>query len=495
MTRSPSVALLDSEAPPRVNVAPAATRENSWEDVTDLSGSFGVTLDEWQETVLQSAMGERKDGTWAAQRVGLSAPRQNGKSQLIVARALAGALLFGEKTIIISAHQQDTARETFGKFLEIIEASPGLEARLRGGSVRTGVMNALNREFIRFANGAKIQFKARAASGGRGFSADCLFLDEAQILSQRAWASINSTMSARPNPQIWLLGTPPTPEDDGEVFKKVRRTAMEGKSPRSAYLEWSDDGDPALESTRAKANPAWNTRINHDVVQGEFETYTPEQFRLERLGVWTSEVSGSRLISKDQWRARGVKAAPEGAKSFGVAFSLDGERVALAGARKHDEGIHVELIDGMTGGVDDGLDVLADWLAERWRDTALIVMSGRAGATVLHQKLRDRGVPERVLHVASLPDYTTSCSMLHEALNARTVTHLDETHLDPDDRGQRQLDDSVAVCDKKARGTAGAWGWEATTPDGDETPLEAVSLAHWGAKTTKRRPGRKQVVL
>src|SRR5678815_3763214 len=97
LTRSPSVALLGEQAPPRVSVAPPPTRANSWEDVTDLSRSFGITLDGWQEVVLQAAMGERSDGTWAAKQVGLSAPRQNGKSQLIVARALAGALLFDEK--------------------------------------------------------------------------------------------------------------------------------------------------------------------------------------------------------------------------------------------------------------------------------------------------------------------------------------------------------------------------------------------------------------
>jgi phage terminase large subunit-like protein len=63
--------------------------------------------------VLEAALHERADGRWSTPQVGVSTPRQNGKSQLIVARALAGALVFDEKTIIISAHQQDTAREVF----------------------------------------------------------------------------------------------------------------------------------------------------------------------------------------------------------------------------------------------------------------------------------------------------------------------------------------------------------------------------------------------
>jgi hypothetical protein len=267
-TTSQPVALL-GEAPPRVLVAPQQTRANSWQDVADLSAQFGIVLDEWQELVLQAAMGERANATWAAKRVGLSVPRQNGKSQLLVARILAGALLFGERKIVVSAHQQDTARESFTKLLEIVEAdgNGALRARIKPN----GIMQALNREAVKFTNGAVIQFKARSGPGGRGFSSDCLMLDEAQILSQRAWVSINSTMSAMPNPQVWLMGTPPTPEDDGEVFGNVRASAMSGKSSSVAWLEWAADpaADPNEELTRWAANPGWNVRINHEVVDGE----------------------------------------------------------------------------------------------------------------------------------------------------------------------------------------------------------------------------------
>src|SRR5699024_2550952 len=103
-----------------------------WQDVADLSASLGVTLDGWQELILEAAMGERADRTWAAKRVGISVPRQNGKSQLMVARILAGALLFGEKKIVVSSHQADTAREAFAKLIEIIEddRNESLRARL-----------------------------------------------------------------------------------------------------------------------------------------------------------------------------------------------------------------------------------------------------------------------------------------------------------------------------------------------------------------------------
>jgi chaperonin GroEL (HSP60 family) len=99
LTKSRPVELL-GEAPPRVLVEPSGAKANSWEDVADLSARAGVVLDGWQELILKTAMGERRDKTWAAKRVGVTVPRQNGKSQLLVARALAGALLFGEKKIV-----------------------------------------------------------------------------------------------------------------------------------------------------------------------------------------------------------------------------------------------------------------------------------------------------------------------------------------------------------------------------------------------------------
>lgn len=484
LTRSPGAVLLGEQAPPRFHVVPDRSVSNDWEDVADLSAGYGLTLDPWQEDILKASMGVRSDGTWAAKQVGVSAPRQNGKSQLIVARALAGALVLGERKIIISAHQQDTARETFSKFLELFDAHDGLRAKVKQ------IMNAFNREFIKFNNGAEIRFKARSTSGGRGFSSDLLLLDEAQILKMSAWVSINSTMSARPNPQIWLLGTPPTPEDNGEVFTSIRESALAGRSSALAYLEWSAEptDDPAAEETRAKANPAWLTRINHDVVQGEYETYPRDRFALDRLGIWADELGVVRAFDADLWRSLGVDVSPNGVRSYAVAFSPIGDRMALAGHIGTDESGHVELIDAIAENIDLGLTNLADWFAApspsgltRWRTMKAVVLSGAAGTGVLKQYLMDRGVPASRIVIATTQQYLQACEMFREAVEMeRSVTHLVS-------EGQAPLDGSVAVTDKDRRG-----GWMATTEDGDETPLEAVSLALWIARTSKRTPAGEQ---
>lgn len=489
MTKSPLVDLLE-EAPPRVLVEPAGARANSWEDVADLSFKAGIELDGWQELILRAAMGERRDATWAAKRVGVSVPRQNGKSQLLVARALAGVLLFGEKKIVISAHQQDTAREAFSKLVEILEADGNewLFDRVKPN----GIMNAINREAVKFRNGATIQFKARTNAGGRGFSSDCLLLDEAQRLKRSAWVSINSTMSAMPNPQVWLLGTPPTREDDGEVFESIRRAALDGVSSAAAWCEWSADPsapdyDPSSERTRWTANPAWNTRINHEIVQGEFESYTSEEFAQDRLGVWLDDVHAARRWSAELWDTSAVTVAPvAGVRSFAVAFSFDGSRVAVAGALKHESGVHVELVGSHSGDTGAGVASLADWLSDRWRETSAIVVLGAAGAS-LRQALVDRGVSGRVISAMSTTDYFASNAMAEEALRAGTLTH-------PLGATGDVLDASVSISDIP-NADRGTWRWKATIPDGDETPVEAFCAAHWAARTSKRVPGRKQVLL
>lgn len=515
LTSSHRVGLL-GEAPPRVLVKPHGVRDNSWQDVADLSARLGVRLDSWQELVLEAAMGERTDATWAAKRVGLSVPRQNGKSQLMVSRILAGALLFGEKKIVVSAHQQDTAREAFSKLMEIIEddANGSLRKRLDPRFGRNGIMNAINREAVRFTTGATVQFKARSGAGGKGFSSDCLLLDEAQILPSRAWTSINSTMSAMPNPQVWLLGTSPQDEDDSFAFDAVRASALAGKSTSSAWCEWGVNVDsdeyraalpdllakrwsPAVEYLCWSGNPAWLTRINHEVVVGECETYFPDKFGQDRLGIWRGEGALPSAINLDEWKAQCVDSAPtDGIRSYGVKFSPDGVSVSLSAAIKRDDGTaHVETI--ARAPLAEGTWWIVQWFVaegangqERHRAAAQIVIDGKAGAVGLGNDLRTAGVPARVLicsgDVDKVEHLTTdnviaANSMLREAVKRKTVTHLD----DPD-----VLDASVLGTTERKIGTAGGWGFDPKTDDDNATPIESAALAYWAAMTSKRRPGR-----
>lgn len=450
-----------------------SVRHSAWEDVADLSASFGIQLDEWQEVVLQAGMGERADGTWATPQVAVSAPRQNGKSQIIVARALAGVLVFGERTIIVSAHQQDTAREVFTKIVDILEEHPRLNDRVESYG------RALNREYVRFKTGQTIRFKARSAGGGRGFSCDCLLLDEAQRLPGSAWAAILPTMSARPNPQAWLLGTPPTEDDDGEVFARFRDVGLRKSSPRIAYLEWSadplDDFDDEL--VWAKANPAFGSRITRERIADERATMSDRQFGMERLGMWDGAES-RKVVPDHVWRdlsdpasqpadqlAMAIDMAPEGASA---SIGVSGKRA--------DDRWHVELIEQREGSM---------WVVERAASVALrhgfgaVVVDGASPAMALVEPLRAKGLE---VTVTGARDMGQACGSFYRLLMEDGLRHV----------GQPQLALSMSMARKRQIGSEGLWGWGRAVSGADISPTVVVTLALWGAMSTGAKVQKRQ---
>jgi hypothetical protein len=462
-TKSRRAAVLDGPAPPRLLVSPAS-RANSWEDVADLAATLGIPLDEWQEQVLESAMGERTDGRWASKFIGLSAPRQNGKSQLIVARALAGVLLFGEKTIIISAHETDTARQVWQRLIDTIEDNPTLEARV------TARMNAVNRESLTFGEGLDkqtIKLKARGQSGSRGFSADCLLLDEAQILGRQAWGSIVPTMSARPNPQLWLFGTPPTVNDDPFAFTRVREQSKAHKA-RHCWLEWSaDEGDdPDDPETWAKANPSFGVRLSEEACADDRAAMDDQQFAMERLGMWAPSANALRVIQAEDWDALAVTADDvpgDDVSAFGLDMSHN--RVVSIGVSVGD---HVEV-----AALDQVSDTLGavEWLIERAAKKTPVVVDGQSPAASMVPALRAAGVQ---VVVTSAPDMAKACGAFYDAVLEERLTHFN----------QHPLNSALAGARKRPIGTAGGWGWDRKDYTINLAPLVSVTLARFGASTT-----------
>ena len=174
---------------PSFSLAPKSSY-NSADDIVELCAAYGLRLDEWQRNVLKASMGELPDGKWAATRVGLTVPRQSGKTALFEARELAGLLLFGEELILHSAHLVPTALEGFQRIKSYFENYDDLGKKVRR------IREANGEQGIEMMNGQRLKFMARSKGGGRGFSADALLLDECQELPETTWAAILPTTSA-----------------------------------------------------------------------------------------------------------------------------------------------------------------------------------------------------------------------------------------------------------------------------------------------------------
>jgi len=138
-----------------------------------------------------------------------------------------------------------------------------------------------------------------------------------------------------------------------------------------------------------------------------------------------------------------------------------------------------------------GTGWLVEWLAggssPRWRSAAQIVVDGKAHAGNLVNALRDAGVASTVVLTPTTEQVTSAHSMLEDAVKAKTLTVLKHP-------GQDTLVDSVAHSARREIGKTGGWGFR-PIGDGECTSAESAVMAHWGAKTSKRRPGKKQRVV
>jgi hypothetical protein len=326
--RSPSVAPSASvEHPPRVELVPPA-ESSAGRDMVELAAMFDLVADPWQERVLVGAQGEREDGKHAAFEVGVVVPRQNGKDSIIEIRTLGGLLILEERLITVSAHQFDTSLETFRRLLHYFENYDELTRRVKRISKSHG------EEGIELLSGQRVRFRTRTAGGGRGFTGDCLFMNEAMILRETSMGALFPTMSARPNPQLYYLGSPVDQlvHEHGIVLARVRERAFR-REPGLAYFEYAaaddlESLDPDDRTGWMAANPALGHRIGLEFVEAEQRAMDPKTFAVERLGVgdWPdTRADESDRITQEMWRAC-LDASAKPAELQCVAFDVRPDR-------------------------------------------------------------------------------------------------------------------------------------------------------------------------
>ena len=473
-------------------VLPSGIKSSGWPAVRDQCKKMGVTHDVWQTGLGRAILSKRADGLYAAGIGGIviSICRQVGKTFTIGSIIFALCIIFPRLTVVWTAHRSRTSDETF-------ESLQGFARKTKVAPFVRQVRRANGQQLILFKNGSRIMFGARENGFGLGFSGvDVVVFDECQRLGNKALDDIIPTTSASPNPLIIMMGTPPRPTDDGEAFRTRRNEALDlkeqllaGESVESdmLYVEVGADANADLDDWAQveKANPSFPHRVNkQSILRNRKNLASDESFRREGLGIWDDDRDTARAIPEQRWTDTSVDHAPDTDPVYSVSFSIDGMRMALAAAKLNEKNVFVEQLDDDAGALEDGMKRLATWFAEkdgngapRWRRSRGIFISGSSHAPTLAQLLRQAGVAQKWITVMNTPQVFAACQMLDNELKAQTVEHPES--------GQERLDASVSIVMKEARGKQGAWAWAAFTPDGDETPTEAISFALWGARTTK----------
>lgn len=438
-------------------------------EAVDLARMAGLELDGWQQLILRAALQERADGKWQHFEVGACVPRQNGKGGLIEARQLAGLFLLGERLIIHSAHQFDTSLEAFRRLLMLIEDTPELDGRVKR------VSRAHGDEGIELSSGQRIRFRTRTKGGGRGFTGDCLLLDEAMILQEAAHGALLPTLSARPNPQVWYLGSAvdQAVHDHGVVFARVRERGHAGEDGALAWFEYStghdhpdDVPDGVLDDVEwwRRANPAAGIRITDEHIALERQSLATRTFCVERLGVgdWPATAAGGQSVfSIDVWRSLEDRdSVPQ--DPVWLAFDVSPDRswgsIGVAGIR--DDGlVHIEVVDRQPG---------VGWMAARIQELVArhnpsgVVCDARGPAAAIIAKLEAAGVD---VDVTDAQEMTRACGVLFDLVQERDVRHL----------GSGDLESAVKGAGQRTVGDA--WAWSRRSSSVDITPLVAVTLA------------------
>lgn len=434
------------------------------EDAIFLASRYGLTPDPWQELVLRSWLSRRRDGRWSASRAGLAIPRQNGKNALLEIRELFGVVVLGEKWLH-TAHEVKTARKAFVRLASFFE-NPREFPEL--ADLVADIRKTNGQEAIVLTNGGSVEFVARSKGSARGFTVDCLAIDEAQELGDEALEALVPTTSAGParNPQWIFTGTPPGPKANGEVFTRTRLAGKGGKDKSLSWIEWGAPRDADLDDRAAwaQANPALGYRLSLSVIEEERKTFDDTGFARERLGQW-DEFDENATLSPLAWAnvtdsdvdvrrlpnpVLALDVAPNHVAASIVAVAVDPVR-----------GFPVlELVERRPGA--SWLVARARELAEQYGATLALNSSGPVGSLIPE-------LGETPYTDVRGGEYGKACGLLVASVNDRSVRH----------RGEAEF--GAAVVGLRVRASGDGFTFSRVGSSVDITPIVAAAVGLWAA--------------
>ena len=218
-------------------VYPVGIVKTGWPEVERQLRKLAIRFDWFQVGISKLALAKLADGTYAATIGGvvLSIPRQIGKTFMLCGLIFALCLISPGSTALWTAQQLRTAKET-------LRAMQGFARRKAIKPFVSYVRVANGEGEVGFVNGSRILFGARDHGFGLGMAGiDILVFDEGQRLSDTALDDMLPTQNRAPNPLFFIVGTPPRPTDNGEVFTRKRTEALAGESDDMVYVEFAAD--------------------------------------------------------------------------------------------------------------------------------------------------------------------------------------------------------------------------------------------------------------
>lgn len=440
-----------------------------------LLDEYGTPLLEWQKLVLRHWLAEDDEGKFVNLECGLSAPRQNGKSELFAARIIYG-IIFRKAVGLFTAQQQDTVDVVKKRVQDFFYKNDHKE-----------IFNLLTPRFrkkpesydyIEFENGAKYKFKTRMRLSGLGNTNDEVINDEAaEMLDSHQSTLMPTVASAKSgNPQFIYGGTPPTAETVGEVFARVREAKLKGG--KGAWTEWSIEKLTDKDDVKARydTNPSLGYFLLPSVVEAEADSMSLDDYNRMRLGWWAG-VEAKRAISQSDWSKLATEKPDYDERFkpvFAVKFPPDRSDFALAAAQPLKDGsIHVEVV--MSRPMSEGYARLAKWLLDRWRSSAKIIIDGQTGAPILLEELST--IPKKRMCQPTMKEVVDAHQFMRDAIERGELSHYN----------QPLLNSTVRITKERAFGRYGGFGWDSMSKNLSTAALDAATYAYWGQKVFAKK--------
>lgn len=462
--------------------------------VLDLLGTpaFG-----WQADVADVLLEYKPNGAYRYGTAGICGDRQMGKTRWALGR-VGMQLMMPRQLVLYLSYDRSAGRvkwlEQVTELMACANCGERCKARTKtcagcghppGFASRVAsVIFQNSQECLYMRNGSRYMVATPSGRGGRSLSADLVLLDEAfSFEDMRALGAIQPTLATRPLGQFLVLSSAGTGASvllqhfrelgHAAIADDLDNVELDELGGGLGWFEWCptdpnaphDDPETWRQACPSIGLPGGPTL---EAFATAAATIPLDIFRREWLNITGDEVY-SPLVGPEVWGLCRSDDSIIGEPTLAIAMNTDRSRATLAAA-----GL------ALVGSVDRcAVEVIQSSSNIEWiigqalevaeRQGARIVVDDKAPAGARAALLRRRGVDVLTLNT---PEVVKACGEMFDAIRAANIAHRD------DDR----LNDALAGAVKRKVGQG--WVWAPSSPAVDITPLEACTLARWGAVST-----------
>ena len=435
----------------------------------------------WQRYVLDVALEiDPATGVFAHREVGLSVPRQQGKTQQILAVMVHRIMAWERQNVTYGAQNRTMAKKRWeDEFLATLDAS-SLYGRYRPRKT-TG-----NEAIIWGSTRSLLGITSNTEKAGHGPPLDLGVIDEAFAAEDdRLEQAFSPAMLTKPMAQLWWASAGGTEKSvwlnkkrkaGRELIEQLWRT---GQRPSVAYFEWfAPDDMPRDDPATWRATlPALGHTVTEQVIRSELEKLDPAEFDRAYLNrTRRATPPEDPNVPKAAWPGLVDKASKVGTDvAFAVDVSQQRDYASIGVASLRPDGrMHLEIVDRRAGTAWVA-PALAKLSRLRRPVTVALASSGAPAGSLIDALVdagidvpADRDAPARGdLLVLRTNDVVEACGQLADAVNQGTAVHLDQAVL------------TAAVNGARTRRVGDAWVLDRTGSQVDVSPLVAVTIARW----------------